>query len=70
MSDGGFEAEAEQGTRGAGLPLGEGDIDVLRLIAGAFNDAMQALDSVDLTDLPLEPDLDPSRPPRRRGDAG
>jgi hypothetical protein len=65
-----FDLAAQRAAESAGLPLGDGDLDVLRLIAGAFNDAMQALDSVDLAELPLEPDLDPARPPRHRGDDG
>jgi hypothetical protein len=47
----------------AGIPLGEGDLDVLRAVAQAFEPAMDALDSADLAELPLEPDLDPGRPP-------
>ncbi len=67
MSDDGFAAAAQQATQSAGLTLGGSDVEVLRLIAGAFSDAMQALDTVDLADLPLEPDLDPGRAPRPRG---
>lgn len=44
--------------------LNDADRGVLQLIAGAFEPVMAALDAVDLADLPLEPDLDPSRPPR------
>lgn len=40
------------------------DAEMLRLISGAFDVSMKALDEVDLADLPLEPDLDPSRAPR------
>jgi hypothetical protein len=37
---------------------------LLDLIARAFEPAMAALDAVDLAEVPLEPDLDPGRPPR------
>ena len=46
-----------------GVPFGEGDLDVLRVVAAAFEPAMVALDGADLAELPLEPDLDPGRPP-------
>lgn len=45
-------------------PSDDADRGVLQLIMAAFEPAMAALDSVDLADLPLEPDLDPSRAPR------
>jgi hypothetical protein len=48
----------------AGVPVGEGDLDVLEMIARAFEPGMHALDGADLTQLPLEGDLDPGRPPR------
>ena len=47
----------------AGVELGEGDLDLLRVVDGAFGPAMAALDAADLAELPLESDLDPSRPP-------
>jgi hypothetical protein len=47
----------------AGVPFGEGDLEVLRVVAAAFEPAMLALDGADLAELPLEPDLDPGRPP-------
>ena len=47
----------------AGVPFGAGDLDVLRVVAAAFEGAMDALDGADLLELPLEPDLDPGRPP-------
>jgi hypothetical protein len=48
-------------------PRGEYDTGILQLIAAGFDPAMAALDGVDLADLPLEPDLDPSRAPRTGG---
>jgi hypothetical protein len=63
MGDG-FEAAATGAVEAAGLTMGQGDVDVLRLISGAFDVAMKALDDVDLAELPIEPDLDPSRAPR------
>jgi hypothetical protein len=50
----------------AGVPVGEGDIEILAMISQAFDPAMCALDGADLAALPLEPDLDPGRPPRPR----
>jgi hypothetical protein len=50
----------------AGVSLGEGDLDVLRVVAQALGPAMAALDAADLAELPLESDLDPSRPPAER----
>lgn len=47
----------------AGVELGEGDIEVVRLIVAAFGPGMEALDAADLSALPLDPQLDPSRPP-------
>jgi hypothetical protein len=45
------------------VPLGEGDLDVLRFVNAAFAPAIAALDAVDLRELELEPTLDPSRAP-------
>ena len=53
----------------AGVELGEGDLDLLKVVDGAFGPAMAALDAADLSELPLESDLDPSRPPAE-ADAG
>jgi hypothetical protein len=47
-----------------GVTLADGDADILGMIALAFAPAMEALDGADLRELPLEPDLDPGRPPR------
>ncbi|HWA67475.1 MAG TPA: hypothetical protein VG899_14030 [Mycobacteriales bacterium] len=43
------------------MPPGE----LQELISAAFEPAMAMLDALDLDDLPVEPDLDPGRPPRR-----
>lgn len=40
--------------------------DLFDLIATAFEPVMALLDGADLAELPLEPDLDPGRAPRRR----
>lgn len=48
----------------AGLPVGDGDLDVLEVVAGVFAPAMEALDAFALADFAPEPDLDPSRAPR------
>lgn len=38
--------------------------ELLSLIATSFEPVMAALDGIDLTEFPLEPDLDPGRAPR------
>ncbi|HVT20367.1 MAG TPA: hypothetical protein VHE57_03110 [Mycobacteriales bacterium] len=38
--------------------------ELLSLIAANFEPVMAALDRIDLTEFPLEPDLDPARAPR------
>lgn len=38
--------------------------ELLELIATGFEPVMAALDRIDLAEFPLEPDLDPGRPPR------
>ena len=48
----------------SGVPTDEADFEVLGMIAQAFDPAMRALDGAALELLPLEPDLDPGRPPR------
>jgi hypothetical protein len=67
MADDEFDRAASVAAAAAGLTLGQGDLQVLRLVSAAFSEAMNALDTVDLADLPLEPDLDPGRAPRARG---
>ncbi len=49
----------------AGIPVGEGDLGVVRVLEQVFEPAMSALDAADLAELPLESDIDPSRPPHR-----
>ena len=51
----------------AGVPVSDGDLEVLRVVALAFEPSIEALDDADLAQLPLESDLDPSRPPRGSG---
>ena len=51
----------------AGVPFSDGDLEVLRVVALAFEPSIEALDGADLAQLPLESDLDPSRPPRGSG---
>jgi hypothetical protein len=50
----------------ADVPVADGDLDVLGMVSRAFDPAMRLLDAADLKQLPLEPDLDPSRAPRAR----
>jgi hypothetical protein len=58
------DADLLAALRVAGAPVGEDDLPLLRLVHGAHGAILGALldDSVAL--LALEPDLDPSRPPR------
>ena len=58
-----FDAYAAAVLSEQGVTLGEGDLDVLRFVAGAFGPAIAALDAVDLRALDIEPAPDPSRPP-------
>ena len=43
--------------------------ELLDLISNAFEPVMAVLDALDLSELPLEPDLDPGRAPRPREDS-
>jgi hypothetical protein len=63
MSD--FDEIAPAALRSAGMQFGEGDLEVLRVVAQALEPAMRALDAADLAELPLEGDVDPSRAPRQ-----
>jgi hypothetical protein len=58
-----FDAMTPPALRLAGLTPGEGDLDVLRLVAQAFGPGIEALDAADLRELPLDPALDPSKAP-------
>jgi hypothetical protein len=62
MSD--FDQMAPAALALAGVPFGEGDLEVLRMVAQAFEPAIRALDGADLVELPLQSDDDPGRPPR------
>jgi hypothetical protein len=64
---GDFEQLAPAALALADVPFSEGDLEVLRVVALAFEPAIAALDGADLAQLPLEGDLDPSRPPRGPG---
>jgi len=48
----------------AGVAYEEGDLEVLAVVAQAFEPGVRALDGADLSQLPLEGDLDPGRAPR------
>jgi hypothetical protein len=58
-----FDRLAEASLAQLGVTLGEGDMDVLRFVAGAFAPAVEAIDGVDLRTLELEPAPDFSRAP-------
>lgn len=59
-----FEVTAQAALERVGLSLGPGDLDLLRMVAAAFDTSLAGLDRADLSGLPLEPDLDPGRAPR------
>jgi hypothetical protein len=61
---GDFEQMAAPALALAGVPFEQDDLALLRVVAQAFEPAMRALDGAELAELPLETDLDPSRPPR------
>jgi hypothetical protein len=65
--------EFDEFTRGAlaraGLHPTAADLQVLRAVAEAFEPGARALDAVDLAELAIEHDLDPSRPPAPSGTA-
>jgi hypothetical protein len=48
----------------AGMEVSAEDLEVMGLVAQAFEPGIRALDAVELSQLPLEGDLDPGRPPR------
>jgi len=58
-----FDRFATAALAAAGVPLGEGDLEMLRFVNAAFAPVVAALDAVDLRDLDPEPALDPSRAP-------
>jgi len=60
---GDFEQLAPAALAFADVPFSEADLEVLRVVALAFEPSIVALDGADLAQLPLEGDLDPSRPP-------
>ena len=64
---GDFEQLAPAALALAGVPFSDGDLEVLRVVALAFEPSIEALDAADLAQLPLEGDLDPSRPPHGSG---
>jgi hypothetical protein len=47
-----------------GVEVSDGDLEVMGMVAQAFEPGMRALDAAELSQLPLEGDLDPGRPPR------
>lgn len=58
-----FDRYADAALPALGVPVGEGDLDVLRLVHAAFAPAIAALDAIDLRDFEPERGLDPSRAP-------
>ena len=60
---GDFEQLAPAALAFADVPFCEANLEVLRVVALSFEPSIVALDGADLAQLPLEGDLDPSRPP-------
>lgn len=63
-----FREKAQAALALAGVDVTESDLLVLESVASAFEPGLRALDRVDLSELPIESDLDPGRPPRERPD--
>jgi hypothetical protein len=63
MSD--FDDRMRAALNLAGVSLGEGDLEVLRVVAQVAEPGIRALDAVDLAELPVEGDLDPGQAPVR-----
>lgn len=61
MSD--FKGFAQAALERAGIPIGDGDLDVLGVVATVFEPGMTTLDAADLTALPFDGALDPARAP-------
>lgn len=61
MSD--FTGYAQAALQRAGIPIGEGDLEVLGVVATVFEPGMAALDAADLTVLPFDGALDPATAP-------
>jgi hypothetical protein len=58
------DADLLAALRVARAPVTEADLPLLRLVHGAYGPAFEALLDDRVAQLPLEPDLDPSRAPR------
>jgi hypothetical protein len=59
-----FGAFAVAGLRLQGIELEEGDLDMLRLLHSVLAPSIDALKAADLSGIPAELDLDPSRAPK------
>jgi hypothetical protein len=63
MADDPFDDFVRGGLELNGLGLQEGELDVIRTLHAAFAPAFDGLDAVDLSEIPPEVGLDPSRAP-------
>ena len=61
-----FERYVRAGLELAGVEADATDIAVMRAAESVYGPGFRALAEADLRDVELEPDLDPSRPPRPR----
>ncbi len=59
-----FKARARATLALAGIDVPPADLEVVEMVARAFEPGVLALDAIELSQLPLEGDLDPGRPPR------
>jgi hypothetical protein len=59
-----LEQYVRAGLELAGEQVSDVDLAVIRAADAVYGPAMRALDAADLTHVPPEPDLDPSRAPR------
>ncbi len=58
-----FDRYAVAALPALGVAVAEGDLEILRLVDGAFAPVIAALDAIDLREIEPERGLDPSRAP-------
>ncbi len=59
-----FKAMARAALALSGVEVSAQDLEVVEMVARTFEPGVLALDALELSELPLEGDLDPGRPPR------
>ncbi len=58
-----FKERAAAALAFANVEFAPGDLEVIELVAAAFQPAMRALDEAELAELPFEAVIDPRQPP-------